>query len=297
MVNDPDDANDGTPRLDATTRMPPVSPEGTGAAPDATVIGPPVGGSAVGGSPVGGSAAGDPAPVDRDATVIGPPSLDPDATRVGSADDKTVGLPGAVAPPPRWSARANVPPPGSVPRSSTPQAWEEEAIEDDPYGGRSWFTPVIVGIIALLLATALGVGVWLIYRAANKNSGPAPAQSSAPAASTAAPTSAAPTSAAPSITASAAPSPPAPADVSIPALRGDTEKSATDKLKQLGLAVVVQRRSDPTVAPGMVIDTDPPAGSTVTAGSTITLIVASAPAPSPSKSAKPTTPTASASAN
>jgi hypothetical protein len=284
MVNDPDD---GTPRLDATTRMPSVSPEGSGAAPDATVIG----------SPVGGSQASEPAPVDRDATVIGSPALDPDATRVGNVDDKTVGLPGAVAPPPRWSARANVPPPGGVPRSSTPQAWEEEALEDDPYGGRSWFTPVIVGIVALLLATALGVGVWLIYRAANKNSGPAAVQSSAPVASTDAPSSAAPTSAAPSPTASATPSPTAPGDVSIPALRGDTETSATDKLKQLGLAVVVQRRSDPTMAPGMVIDTNPTAGSTVTAGSTITLIVASAPPPSPSRSARPATPSTSASAN
>jgi serine/threonine-protein kinase len=74
--------------------------------------------------------------------------------------------------------------------------------------------------------------------------------------------------------------------VTIPPVRGDTEQSATAQLNDLGLVVVVQRRVDPAIRPGRVIDTDPPAGETLPDGGTITLIVAAAPA-SPSASPSP----------
>src|SRR4051812_33546832 len=65
---------------------------------------------------------------------------------------------------PRWTARANVPTPGDPAlRQPAPQEWVEE--EEDPYHGRSWLTPVIVAMVALVLIAALSVGVWLIYRA------------------------------------------------------------------------------------------------------------------------------------
>jgi serine/threonine-protein kinase len=174
-----------------------------------------------------------------------------------------------------------------------PPSWEDEgAPTEDPYGGRSWFTPVIVGMVALVLAAGLGVGIYLIYNATRNNppeTGPSAAVTSA--AATTAPPSSAPASPSPS----PSPSPSAPAGVPIPALRGETERSATDALTTLGLTVVVQRRSDPSVEPGRVIGTDPPAGTAVADGSTVTLIVASAPAPSPSRSSPAPSPSVAAS--
>jgi len=232
-------------------------------------------------------------PADGDATQIQRP--DETARLDGTQRPDETQLPNETQRPdetPKWSARANVPPPGTVPRRATPEAWEDDAVPtEDPYGGRSWFTPVIVGIVALVLAAGLGVGVWLIYQATKHNppeAGPSEAVTSA--AATTAPASSAP----PSPSASPSPPPTTPAGVPIPALRGETEQSASAALTTLGLTVIVQRRSDPSVEPGRVIDTDPPAGTAVPAGSTVTLIVASAPSPSPSKTSKaPSPPVAS----
>src|SRR5260370_236820 len=76
--------------------------------------------------------------------------------------------------------------------ASMPRAWREDAEpEEDPSGGRSWFTPVIVGGVGLVLLFAIGIGLWLISR---NPDGAAPPQASATA-TAAAPTSApAPTS-------------------------------------------------------------------------------------------------------
>jgi hypothetical protein len=174
-----------------------------------------------------------------------------------------------------------------------PPGWDDESTPtEDPYGGRSWFTPVIVGIVALVLAAGLGVGVYLIYEATRNNppeTGPSGAVTSAAA------TTAAPSSPPPSASPSPSPSVSTPGWVPIPAVRGETEQSARDTLTTLGLTVVVQRRVDPSVEPGRVIDTDPPAGAAVPAGSTVTLFVASAPPPSPSKSSKAPSPSVVAS--
>ena len=157
--------------------------------------------------------------------------------------------------------------------------------EEDPYQGRSWFTPVIVGVVALVLVGALSFGLYLIYQATadgdNAPSEPLPGvetSSTAVPSPTPPPTSAPPTSAEPSATTAAPPS-----SVAIPPLRGSTLAQATIKLQQLGLAVKVVRRADGSVQPGEVLESDPGPGEMVDAGETVTLYVATAPTAAPSK--------------
>lgn len=242
---------------------------------------------------------------DPDATRIGPASPvdpwqtepDPDATRIGGGtsplrpDDSgatRVGGPLGHDEPPRWSARANVPQPGDP--SLRRPAQEEWVEEDDPYQGRSWFTPVIVGIVALVLIGALSVGLYLIYQAtADGDNAPSdqvpgvqPSSSSAVVPTptpTRQPSTAPPSSAAPSETTEAPPS-----SVAIPPLRGSTLAQATIKLQQLGLEVKVVRRADGSVAPGEVLESDPGPGVMIAAGGTVTLYVATAPTAAPSRS-------------
>jgi hypothetical protein len=259
MVNDPDRPDEGDP----TSRMPPVDPDAT----------------RIQGSDATRAQGSDATRIQgSDATR----AQGSDATRVHGSDATQVQGSDARAAGDRWSARANVPSPAAA-----PPAWTETVPEEDPYGGRSWFTPVIVGLVALVIASALAFGVWLIYRETSKGEGtvePSASPSALPSAS-------------PSRTRSASPSPTPSAsqvaEVTIPSLRNDTEQAATARLRQLGLTVVIQRRSDPTVEPGRVIDTNPGAGSSVPAGSTVTLIVSSAPSPAPSKTSKPPSPAAS----
>ncbi|MER7005277.1 PASTA domain-containing protein [Dactylosporangium sp. NPDC000555] len=236
-----------------------------------------------------------------DATRVGRPS---EATRAYRAQDATrVERPAgrdehAGA---RWSARAGVPVPGDPSlRRPAPQEWVGE--EEDPYQGRSWFSPVIVGIIAVVLVGALSVGLYLIYRATESGqnapggvdptsattAAAPPAPSSAPPESSAVPASEAPA------TSSAAP--PA-GQVVIPPLRGDTLAEATVKLQVLGLDVVVQRRADDSLPPGEVLSARPGEGETVTAGDTVTLIVAAAPVSPPPPSPSPSKPQPSTSAS
>jgi hypothetical protein len=227
----------------------------------------------------------------RDATTRMPP-VD------GSADpDRTTALPPQTGNPaqpteqvssqpenPRWSARANVPPAGTRPRQSVPRAWEEDhQVEEDPYGGRSWFTPVIVGVVVMVLVAALGFGVYLIYKSTTSDvtagQSPSVTASSAPAPSSAPPaTSAAPSPTPPATTEAA------PTGIAVPILRGQRQKSATDALDELGLNWSVRPQVDPTVEPGRVIGTDPDAGTFVDAGSTVTVIVSVEASPSPSSS-------------
>ncbi|MEU0553543.1 PASTA domain-containing protein [Dactylosporangium sp. NPDC006015] len=233
---------------------------------------------------------------DPDATRIGPSSsrpTDPDATRIGGGtsplrpDDSgatRIGGPLGSDESPRWSARANVPQPGdpSLRPAAAPEEWIEE---EDPYQGRSWFTPVIIGIVALVLVGALSFGLYLIYQAtadgdnAPSDQLPVPtvAGSSVVPSPTPQPTTAAPTSEAPTATTAAAPT-----SVTIPPLTGNTLAQATIKLQQLGLEVKVVRRADDSVQPGEVAGTDPGAGEIVAPGETITLFVATEPTKAPS---------------
>ncbi|MER7281720.1 PASTA domain-containing protein [Dactylosporangium sp. NPDC000244] len=240
---------------------------------------------------------GDQDDADPDATRIQRP--DPDATQVRASDATQVGLPDAepmrrVRPTARiveetyadtererWSARAGVPAPGDPAlRPSAQPEWTEE--EEDPYQGRSWLMPVVVGIVALVLVAALSVGLYLIYRAtaegrnapgvvesnsASAAASPAPPPSSAPPPTSAPPSTEAPTSA-----------PPGP--VTIPPLRGNSLAEATVKLQALGLNVRVERTVDDSLPPGEVLSSRPGEGATVLAGETVTLSVAMAPPPS-----------------
>jgi hypothetical protein len=184
----------------------------------------------------------------------------------------------------RWSARAGVPSPEEAAlRRPAPPEWVEE--EEDPYQGRSWLTPVVVGIVALILVAALSFGLYLIYRAtANGENAPDGVE---PSPATVAPSSAAPSSAPPASSAapsSEAPSSaPPPGQVVIPPLRGDTLAEATVKLQVLGLNVDVQRKADDSLPAGEVLSSRPGAGETVAAGATVTLIVAAPESPAPSK--------------
>jgi cell division septation protein DedD len=245
-------------------------------------------------------------PVDPDATRAGPAA--PDATRVGPADPDATRIGGGTSPlrpddsgatriggplghdePPRWSARANVPRPGDPSlRQPTPEEW----IEEDPYQGRSWFMPVIIGIVALVLIGALSFGLYLIYQATADGDNAPPDQvpvptgvgTSAVPSPTPPPSSAAPSSAAPSES-SVAP----PTSVTIPPLRGSTLAQATIKLQQLGLGVKVVRRADASVQPGEVAGSDPGEGEIVAPGETVTLYVATEPTTAPSRTtASPT---------
>jgi hypothetical protein len=186
---------------------------------------------------------------------------------------------------PRWTARANVPSPGDPAlRRPAPQEWVEE---EDPYHGRSWFTPVIVSMVALVLVAALSAGIWLIYRAtANGHNAPvgeAPLPSVASSSPVPSPTTATTTEAAPSSEAPSSSAPPA-GPVVVPPLRGDTLAEATVKLQVLGLNVDVERQADDSLSPGEVLSSRPGEGETVAPGDTVTLVVATAPSPAPSKS-------------
>ncbi|MGI5246364.1 PASTA domain-containing protein [Dactylosporangium sp. CA-139066] len=220
-------------------------------------------------------------PGEPDATQPHRPG-EPDATRVQGAGDGTRVQPAADEGE-RWSARAGVPSPEEALRRAAPQQqWVEE---EDPYQGRSWLTPVIVGIVALVLVAALSVGLYLIYRAtANGNNAPAGEE---PSVATAAPAPPVPASTPPpesSPPPSSEPPSSAPAgQVVIPPLRGDALAEATVKLQVLGLNVAVERRADASLPAGEVLSTRPGEGTTVTAGDTVTLIVAAPPSPAPSK--------------
>jgi hypothetical protein len=186
----------------------------------------------------------------------------------------------------RWSARAGVPAPGDPAlRRPAPQEWPEE--EEDPYHGRSWLMPVVIGVVALVLVAALSLGLYLIYRAtAEGRNAPGGAESTpastavSPAASPAPPSSAPPPSAPPS---SEAPASGPPGTVTIPPLRGDSLGEATVKLQVLGLNVKVERAQDDSLPPGEVLSSRPGEGATVLSGETITLVVAEAPSTAPSR--------------
>ncbi|TDB70688.1 PASTA domain-containing protein, partial [Micromonospora sp. KC723] len=188
-------------------------------------------------------------------------------------------------PPAVWSGRAGVPPP-------RPSDYAEPMWYGEEQGGTRWWTPILLGILALLLLGALGAGIWLALRATDERDdapAPPPAPTRAPV-TTAAPTSAAPTSA-------PASTPPATdaVQVPMPPLVGLPRATAERILDRLDLPYRVETRESADRVPGTVIETDPEAGALVSPGEEVTLVVAAATSPSPS-SGEPEEPTAGATA-
>jgi serine/threonine-protein kinase len=67
-----------------------------------------------------------------------------------------------------------------------------------------------------------------------------------------------------------------PSDVArVPDLTGQTYEQAVDQLQDLNLPATRVDQTDPSIPAGQVIDTDPPAGETVSSGTTITVFVSS----------------------
>jgi hypothetical protein len=210
-----------------------------------------------------------------------PAAASPDGVAPDDQEPTTV-LPaaGETAQLPRWSARAEV-------RRETPGHDEPPTGEwVDPYAGRSWFTPIILGVVALLLVVALTAGVLLIYRATH-NGNPAAGPSASP-------TPIATSEEAPSPVASSA-SPSASASESLPFpmpnVVGSPAATAQAQLSGMGLVVTLTNRPDAKATPGTVLETQPPAGVLVAPGSPVVLVVAVAPPPpvssAPASSASP----------
>jgi hypothetical protein len=187
------------------------------------------------------------------------------------AADETSVLPAAeepAQPPARWSARAGVP----VRQQAPEPGWVPG--EEPP---RTWWAPVLIVVAILVLLGLIGLGLWLAVRG-----GPAAVPSASPAPSSAASSPSPILSPTPGPTASASPTV---TTVSIPVLRGVPVSDAQQILQSRGLnSTVVTRASDQPA--GTVIETDPPAGTQVPAGTEVTLFVATAPpssaAPNPS---------------
>jgi hypothetical protein len=177
----------------------------------------------------------------------------------------------------RWSASAPVPPRGPAPSP----VYDEEPLYDEagPRGERSWLTPVIVGVVAVVLLALLATGLWLIFNA-EQQSGPGPSASppAEPAPTTAAPVSSAarPTTAPPSTAPPTAAPPPSvpPQGVVVPRLIGLSEAEARQRLADAGLRADVVRQPVPGVAPGTVVLSQPVEGTQVEPNSVVRLVVA-----------------------
>jgi len=71
-------------------------------------------------------------------------------------------------------------------------------------------------------------------------------------------------------------------DIIVPALAGEQPDDAVEKLHALKLAPGHRReQASATIAAGLVINTDPPAGRAVSADALVTLIISTGPAPRP----------------
>ncbi|WP_229399009.1 PASTA domain-containing protein [Micromonospora okii] len=174
-----------------------------------------------------------------------------------------------------WSGRAGVPPPRPV-EYREPAAGEWYG-EEQP--GRRWWTPIALGVVALLLLGLLGGGLWLATSAddGGPEETPPARPTTAPAttgASTTGATEAPPSTAPPST----APPSTEPVEVPMPPLVGLPRATAERVLDRLGVDHRVETRVSDRPA-GTVVETDPEAGEPVPPGEVVTLVVAAAPTP------------------
>jgi hypothetical protein len=148
---------------------------------------------------------------------------------------------------------------------------------DEPRG--RWWTPIVVGIVALLLLALLGWGIYLIMQSTGDDvtpgGTPSPAAPVTTAAATTRPTST-PPSTEPATTQPTTTSPATPSDVTVPALKGLSSEEARGALDRKGLNYRLRYVTSESPV-GTVIDSDPAEGQQVPADTVITLIIAAEP--------------------
>ncbi|KWV34527.1 PASTA domain-containing protein [Micromonospora rifamycinica] len=216
-----------------------------------------------------------------------------DDRRDPPADDATRPLPptggttgAGPAGPPVWSGRAGVPAPRDADARAAAEWYGEEPRD------RRWWTPILLGVLALVLLGLVGLASWLVLRAVGSSSDgtPNPPPTAVPTTgvvpTTVAPSSAAPSSGPPTTPPTTAPTT-GPAGVPVPPLVGLSQEAAQTLLDRFGLSYrVLTRESDRP--PGTVLATDPQRGELVAPGDEVTLVVAAEPSASPTRTATAT---------
>jgi hypothetical protein len=175
---------------------------------------------------------------------------------------------------PAWAGRAGVrvPPPDRL-RDSAPYPPAE------PPQPRTWWTPILLGLLALALLGVVVLVAWLM----NRDATPEPAVTSSPTPAITATASPVPTTEAPSPTPS-----PSVQLVQVPAnLVGMTQDKAVAALTALGLGYSFEFR-DSTAPENVVIETRPAGQELVPVGSSVTLVISKGGLTSPSPSATAT---------
>jgi hypothetical protein len=221
-----------------------------------------------------------------DATSILPPGDRADPGRTEAAARAAAGRtqPGSE---PVWAARAQVrtPRPGAGGDYTTHTDWAP--VPSEPR--RVWWSPILIGIVVMLLIAALGFGIWLIMKSVGDDEPATPVVTGSVVPSRA-PVTTEPSSAPTSASATTKPptsAPPEPAEVPIPALVGLSSADARQALDRVGLPYrLIFHSSD--AEPGTVIDSDPPEGREVPADTEVTLVIAAA-RPSTPTTVTPTT--------
>lgn len=229
-----------------------------------------------------------------DATAPIPSAGTDDFTEITPADDAAASTSPdhtVVVPPEAWSGRAEVPGGGlrgSAPHQDEPTArYREAAYGEGPYAGeppkpRTWWTPLLLGLLALALIALVALAAWLISRDGTATPEPTPT-----------PQPIVPTSAVPATPRTSAPSPTpsaAPELIEVPVLVGDRQDDAIAKLDAVGLSYRLEFRSS-DLPIDRVVETNPASGELVPPRTTITLVISrgqgQTQTPTPTASAEP----------
>ena len=223
-----------------------------------------------------------------DETVV---SRRPDATSIMPAAERDPGRAGRDDAAGAWLGRAEVRPPrpGREDDFATGD-WDPSPPPREPRG--KWWTPIVVGIVVLVLLALLGWGVWLIVQAGQKGDNGSPTPTGTTSAAAPEQTGATTTTTPPTTTTPATTEPTGPTEVTIPALKGLSSAEARQALDRKGLAYRLRFVTSADAPAGTVIDSDPAEGQQVPPDTTVTLIIASAPSSpaSPTTTAPTTTP-------
>ncbi|MGX6605431.1 PASTA domain-containing protein [Micromonosporaceae bacterium Da 78-11] len=179
---------------------------------------------------------------------------------------------------PAWSGRAEVraPQPGG-PEYQEPD-WPAGPVREPR---DRWWMPILLGIVGLVLAGALGWGIYLIAQHSGTDETPAPTTTTTSAAPQPSATTATtepssqPTTTSPPTTTPSTTEPTAQA-ITIPALVGLSLPNAQAALNQRGLNYRLLYRPADNVPADTVIDSDPKEGQEVPPDTTITLVIAAA---------------------